>query len=193
MLKAKIKEKISAGTIELFKEEKEFAEKHQLITEKSNVVEKSSNSRFTDAYIGRYDKETEDVIAEESSTFLRQPIEYLKKHKNEFLYLESDWLDLIGVDAVSLELDDVFGTYGVLLGLKQKKKVEKSLKENLTNVFQGDSLNYSLMFDGDEGLWNLNFALNFIVGFKEDISIEEAYNLIYGMLFKLVETIEEAE
>ena len=193
MLKAKIKEKISAGTIELFKEEKEFAEKHQLITENSNVVEKSSNSRFTDAYIGRYDKETEDVIAEEASTFLRQPIEYLKKHKNEFLYLESDWFDLIGVDAVSLELDDVFGTYGVLLGLKQKKKVEKSLKENLTNVFQGDSLNYSLMFDADEGLWNLNFALNFIVGFKEDISMEEAYNLIYGVLFRLVETIEEAE
>ena len=46
-------------------------------------------THFTDAYIERCSKETETMIANESSTFLQQSIGYFKKHKGEFIYLES--------------------------------------------------------------------------------------------------------
>ena len=87
-------------------------------------IEKDPRLRFKDVYIERCDKETEELLAEESSSFLEQPIEYFKNHKNEFMYLESEWFDLIGVDAISFEADSVFGTYDVMMGLKLQKKYE---------------------------------------------------------------------
>ena len=62
-----------------------------------------------DAYIERSDKESEDLIAVETATFLAQPIEYLKKNIQEFVYMESDWFELIGVNSICLEVDDLFG------------------------------------------------------------------------------------
>lgn len=72
----------------------------------------------------RSNKESEELISEENSAFLSQPIEYLKKNKDEFLYFESQWFELIGVEALSLEVDDVFGTYNAMFGLKFQKKWE---------------------------------------------------------------------
>nr|WP_304219992.1 hypothetical protein [Fredinandcohnia onubensis] len=37
----------------------------------------------------------------------------------------------------------------------------------------------------------MNFALNYVNGFKEEMTLEEAYRLIYRFLFKLVERTEE--
>jgi hypothetical protein len=175
--------------IKLYEEEKEYSERHQLISEDIELISKST--RFEDAYIERSEKELENMIAEESSTFLNQPIDYLKHHKNEFIYIESSWFDIIGVDAVSLEMDDLFGVYDVMLGLKLQKKYEKALKANLKNQLAGDEANFDLMFNAPDGLWNLNFALNYVEGFKEDMSLSEAYSLIYAFLFKLVEAVEE--
>jgi hypothetical protein len=175
--------------IKLYEEEKEYSERHQLISEDIELISKST--RFEDAYIERSEKELENMIAEESSTFLNQPIDYLKQHKNEFIYIESSWFDIIGVDAVSLEMDDLFGVYDVMLGLKLQKKYDKALKANLKNQLAGDEANFDLMFNAPDGLWNLNFALNYVEGFKEDMSLSEAYSLIYAFLFKLVEAVEE--
>jgi hypothetical protein len=208
MLKNKIKQHISEVIeeqqslekndliqVEIYKEEKDYVEKLQLISEDISenitLVEKKPASRFSDAKIERCDKESEELIAEETATFLNQPITFFMKHRNEFIYLESNWFEMIGVDAVSLEKDDVFGTYGVLLGLKLKKKFETSLKEHLRNELLGDETRFALMFNHDEGLWNLNFALNYLNGFKEELSIGEAYVLIYRFLFKLVVAVEE--
>lgn len=177
--------------LELFKEEKEFAVKHGLIpTDSEAVIEKDPSARFSDAYIERCDKESENFLASETAAFLNQAITYLKEHKNEFIYVESNWFELIGVDAVSLEVDDVFGTYDVMLGLKVQKKFEKIIKDQLNNRLQGDEDKFDLMFNHDDGLWNLNFTLNNVEGFNEVMSIGEAYQLIYRFLFKLGEAIE---
>lgn len=177
--------------VEIFKEEKEFAVKHGLFPNNIEAVtEKDPVFRFGDAYIERCDKESENLLANETATFLNQPITYLKKHQNEFIYVESNWFELIGVEAVSLEVDDVFGTYDVMLGLRLQKKYGEAVKEQLKSVLAGDSGNFELMFSSEDGLWNLNFDLNFVDGFNEGMSLNEAFQLIYRFLFKLVEAME---
>lgn len=178
-----------AESITLFKEEKEYLEKNQLL-DNLQLSEKDPSVRFADAYIERCDKETENMIKNETSSFLNQKLDYLKRHKNEFIYLESNWLDLIGVEAVSVEADDVFGTYDVMLGLKLQKKFEKVLKDNLNSQLHGDEAKFDLVFSLEDGLWNLNFALNYVEGFNEEITIGEAFQLIYRFLFQLVEAVE---
>jgi hypothetical protein len=182
---------LAGKEIELFKEEKEYVEKYQLLPADFTLVEKDPSTRFVDAYIERSDKESEDVIAEKGSAFLNQSINYFNKHMNEFIYLESDWMELIGVDSVSLEVDDVFRTFDVMLGLKLKKKVESSLKNYLIKELNGES-SFDLMFNQEDGLWNLNFDLNSLEGFHEEMTIGEAYQVIYRLLFKLVESVEES-
>lgn len=145
---------------------------------------------FSNAYIERCDKETEEVLGKEA-TILGQSIEYLKTHKNEFIYLESTGFETIGVDAVSLEADDVFGTYDVMLGLKLQKKYESRIKEYLDNILSGDEAKFDLMFNQGDGLWDLNYSLNYMEGFKEEMLIGDAYQLIYASLVKLVETVKE--
>jgi hypothetical protein len=198
MLKEKIKkyisEKESQSTGEgvvLFREEIEYAEQNQLAGE-SHLVEKDANTRFADAYIERCDKETENMLKNETSAFLSEPLDYLKKHKNEFIYFESKWFDFVNVDAISLEVDDVFGTYDVMLGLKFQKKYDKQLKEYLNVHLSGEEAKFDLMFSNEDGLWNLNFALNYVEGFREEMTVGEAFQLIYHFLFKLVEAVEPA-
>ncbi|MEH7415403.1 branched-chain amino acid aminotransferase [Neobacillus drentensis] len=195
MLKEKIKKYISekesqsAEGVVLFREEIEFAEQNQLAVE-SHLVEKDANTRFADAYMERCDKETENMLKNETSAFLSEPLDYLKKHKNEFIYFESRWFDFVNVEAVSLEVDDVFGTYDVMLGLKFQKKFEKQLKEYLNTHLSGEEAKFDLMFSNEDGLWNLNFALNYVEGFREEMTMGEAFQLIYHFLFKLVEEVE---
>jgi len=153
--------------------------------------EKSASAQFADAYIERCSKETETMIANESSSFLNQPISYLKKHKNEFIYLESVLFEPIGVEGVSLEIDDVFGTYDVMLGLKLQKKYEMKLKEQLTSLLTGDNSKFDLLFSHEDGLWDLNFALNGMDGFHEEISIAEAFQMIHLFLAKLVTNVKD--
>lgn len=174
----------------VYQEEKEYIEKYELISNDVKLIEKDPTTRFSEAYIERCDKETEETLSKESFSFLEQPIDYLQKHKNEFLYFESDWLELIGVDAIAFEVNDVFGTYDVMVGLKLQKKFETTLKENLRKELHGEEAKFELMFNQGDGLWDLNFALNYVNGFKEEMSLEEAYRLIYRFLFTLVERTE---
>jgi len=175
----------------LYQEEKEYIEKYELISNDVTLIEKEPTTRFREAYIERCDKETEETLSKESFAFLEHPIDYLQQHKNEFLYFESEWLELIGVDAIAFEVNDVFGTYDVMVGLKLQKKFETSLKEKLRKELHGDEAKFELMFNQGDSLWDLNFALNYVNGFKEEMSLEEAYRLIYRFLFKLVERTEE--
>ncbi|WP_010281053.1 hypothetical protein [Bacillus timonensis] len=177
--------------VAVYQEEKEYIEKYKLISNDITLIEKDPTTRFLEAYIERCDKETEETLSKELFGFLEHPIDYLQKHKNEFLYFESEWLELIGVDAIAFEMNDVFGTYDVMVGLKLQKKYGPSLKENLRKELQGDEAKFELMFNQNDGLWDLNFALNYVNGFKEEMSLEEAYRLIYQFLFKLVELTEE--
>lgn len=192
MLSENIKKYINGikdENVALFQLEKEYAEKHQLAD--IPLMEKPEELRFADAYIERCDKETENMIRNGSADFLNQPLVYFYKHKNEFIYLESKWFDFIQVDAISLELDDVFGTYDVMLGLKLQKKFAKRLREYLSNHLEGEGATFDLMFSNEEGLWNLNFALNAVDGFHENMTIGEGYQLIYRFMFSMLEAIEE--
>ncbi|MBS8264395.1 branched-chain amino acid aminotransferase [Mesobacillus boroniphilus] len=194
MLKNQMEKYITSqkDTVELHTEEKQYAERQGLL-HGVQTKELEPNARFAEAYIERGNKETEEFLDEESSEFLNQPIGYFKDRKNEFMYLESRWFDLIGVDAVSLEKDDVFGTYDVMLGLKLQKKFESGIKKYLQENLHGEGARYDLMFDANEGIWSLNFALNVLDGYKEDLSIGEAYSLIYGFLFGLAESVENKQ
>ena len=182
--------------INLYKEEKDYIEKYELLSDDLRAtltfVESNSNARFNDAYIERSLKETEEVIAIETSSFLDKPVQYLKEHKEEFVYLESKWFELIGVDAISFEVDDVFGTYNVMLGLKLQKKFENLIRLYLNQELKGNEMNFNLMFNQNDGLWDLNFPLDLLQEFKENITIGEAFCLIYRFLFSLVEAVEEA-
>ncbi|RFU67689.1 branched-chain amino acid aminotransferase [Peribacillus saganii] len=190
MLKKRIEELTAIPqNLSLFKEERDYAVKHNLIAAE-DVTEVNPAERFQDAYIEKCDKESENIISEESSNFLNQPITYLKEQQNVFIYLESKWFDIIGVDAVSLEMDDVFRTYDALLGLKLQKKYEKSIREYFQQHFQRKEARFSLMFSAEDGLWNLNFTLNYVDGYHDEMSIGDAYQLIYSFLFKLAESVE---
>jgi hypothetical protein len=149
------------------------------------------NTSFNEAYIERCSKETETMIANESSNFLNQPLTYLKEHKSEFIYVESTLFEEIGIEGVSLEVDDVFGTYDVMLGLKLQKKFEKLLKEQLNHSLHGDDAKFDLVFSHDDGLWDLNFALNYVNGYTENISLHEALQLIHQFLTTLVHTVKQ--
>jgi hypothetical protein len=183
--------------LEIFKEELEYIERNpsllELVNNNITLVEQDTFLRFMDSYIERCDKETETVIANESSEFLNVPVHFLKSHKNEFIYLESKWFDFIGVDAISLEVDDAFGTYDIMLGLKLQKKYEQTIKTFLNTHLHGEGSKFDLVFSLDDGLWNVNFTLNYIEGFQEEITIGEAYRYIYAFLFQLVEAIELAK
>jgi hypothetical protein len=154
------------------------------------MVEKNSEIQLANVYVERCDKETEQLISEENSAFLEQPLEFLKKHKNEFIYIELEWLESFWVDALSIELDDVFGTYDVMLGLRLQKKYDSSLREQLNRQLSGEEPKFDLMFNHDDGLWDLNFSLNYVDGFNEKISIGDACEIIYHFLSKLVVQIK---
>ncbi|ESU33592.1 hypothetical protein G3A_05160 [Bacillus sp. 17376] len=188
-----IQKKLSENqdSVELFREEKEYAIKHNLIDQGSiSIFEMPSENRFKDAYIERGDKETEEFLAREDDDFLGEKINYFDKHKNEFLYIESQWWEIVGADAVSFEKDDVFGNYDVMLGLKLKKKQDSKIRQFFSENLEGEGVTYDLMFDGNEGVWSLNFALNNLEGYDEELTIGQAFNLIYSFLFKLAVSIE---
>ncbi|MGF3103107.1 branched-chain amino acid aminotransferase [Rossellomorea sp. DUT-2] len=180
----------SNGSVALFPEEKEYAEKHGLL-DADKITVRESGSRFKEAYIERCEKETEELIAQESLVFLDQPITYLKKHKNEFVFLELEWFDVIGVEAVSIEVDDVFGTYDAMLGLKLQKKYRSQIEHYLENTLKGES-SYDLLFNGEDGLWDLNITLNDLPDFNEGLTMLASYELIYEFLFHLLQTVDEA-
>lgn len=173
--------------------EREYVEKNKdFFGENLRFSELKPGMRFSDAFIERNDKETENFAIEEGPSFLDQHIHYLKKHKNEFIYVESSyWFNLIGVDAVSLEADDVFGTYDVMLGLKLQKKFQSEIKSFLTKNLPGDIGKFDLLFNSEDGLWDLNFALDHLNGFRDDMTIKDAFELIYQFLFKLGEFVDK--
>jgi DNA mismatch repair ATPase MutS len=73
--------------------------------------------------IERCDKETEEVVAKEEESFLYTIVTYLKEHKGEFLYIESDEFEEARIESLSIEVDDVFGNYMALFGFKAQKKM----------------------------------------------------------------------
>lgn len=183
--------KTETTQIALHKEELAYAEKHGLIPDGVEVVLKES--LFADAYVERCEKETVALIVVETPLLFEQQLAQLKIHPREFVYVEASALHIIGVDAISLELDDVFGTYTAMLGLRLQKKYESAMKAYLEENLTGDEGKYSIAFSMKDGLWDFNFSLSYAQGFHEDMTILEALHLVYRFIFSLVETVEEEE
>lgn len=170
----------------LFPIEKEYAVKQGLIDENAMFEHK----KWTFPVIERCLKETEQVIKEESESFMNEPVHYFSKNAEEFLYVESNAFETIGVDGIAFEMDDVFETSTVLFGLKVQKKWGSFLKDYLeANV---GSKTYSAMFSDQDGLWDINIPLDQLDGFHKDMPIKDVMDLAYRFIFKLLEAIEAA-
>lgn len=141
--------------------------------------------------IERCDKETEDVISKETPTFLSTSLKHVKIHQNEFIYLESPAFEDIRVDAISIELDDVFKTYTALLGLSIQKKHTAAIKKFLDEYLIGENKYYSASFSGDEGIWDLNIPLDYVKGFSEEMTIADALSLTYQLIQTLLTEIKQ--
>jgi len=193
MLKAQMEqyaERLKKGQAILFKEEQEYLKKNSMfegLEDKLSLADASA--RFKGSYMERSEKELESLLAEESADFLKFPISYFRQHKNEFLYMESEWFEIIGVDAISLETDDLFENYDVMLGLRLQKKYSSAIRSYLENELKNGETDFDLVFE--DAIWNLNFNLEAIEGFSETMTIGEAYELIYAFLFKLAESVEK--
>lgn len=155
-----------------------------------NQSENDQPIKLEDAYIERCNKETDELLAEENNSFLNQGITYFKDHLDEFMYLESDYFREIGVDGICLEMDSVFKKYDVMLGIKKQKKFEKAIKSFLSNQLENGETGYDLLFNSNEGIWDLNFSLNGLNTFHEEWTIQQAYYAIYQFLLQLIQEIE---
>jgi len=155
-----------------------------------NYVNNEELKLFQDAYVERCDKETENVIAVEDPNFLDEKISYFKDHKNEYLYLETDHFEAIKIDGLTFELDDVFGTYSVMVGLKLQKKWEATIKSFLDENMNGEGPKYSMLFNQQDGLWDLNFTLNYLQQFEEEATISRAVHVIIDFLSELINQIK---
>ncbi|WP_206711542.1 branched-chain amino acid aminotransferase [Peribacillus faecalis] len=140
---------------------------------------------FQEAYVERCDKETENVLAVEEASFLNNKISYFKEHKNEYMYIELDAFEAVKIDGLTLEMDDVFGTYSVMAGLKLQKKWEAAIKNFLDENLSGEGPKYSMLFNQQDGLWDLNFTLNYLTSFEENESISKAVQIIIDFLATL--------
>lgn len=193
MISKKLSKKIeeaSGNELALTKEEKAYAEKRQLLTDGLQVVEKDKKTQFNDAEIERFNKETEETISKDSIDFLQTALSHFKENKNEFLYMESPSFDMINVDAIAVEYDEVFEVYTAMFGLSLLKKFGPAMKEYLDDHFQSETMNYSIMFSGPDGLWEVNLPLSYISEFNEAFTLEETFHFLYTFIFALVESTE---
>ena len=182
---------VQGQSLSLYQEEKEYALQKELVPQNLMIEEKEASSRFKDSYIERVDKETDELIAEESPlSFLDTPLSYLKEHRSEFLYVESKWFEFIKLDGCSFEVDDVFGTYKVLTGLHMQKKFGSVLKQFFAKELNESPTSVQLLFNDKDGLWDVNIELDAIKEFNEKMSIGEALVLTYRFFFHLVEYVE---
>ncbi len=180
---------VRANKIELFAIEKDYADKHNLLPKDVSATDKA----FYFHVLERCSKETEELILAENQDFLNESVSYLRKNPKEFIFAESNALEIVRVDAIAIEFDDVFKTYTALFGLKLQKKFGADIKAYLDTHLQGAGAKYSVMFSGEDGLWDMNFALDYVEGFSEEQSFKEIYEMIYRFVFKMVEAIGEAQ
>ncbi|MGD6943390.1 branched-chain amino acid aminotransferase [Cytobacillus gottheilii] len=189
MLTAEIKKLLEQQPIKLFNEEKEYAIANSLISAEEINEVLPSQQRWTDLYIERGNKETEEFLGEETNSFLQEKISYLRSNQQEFLYMESKWFENIGIEGIILEENDVFHTYDIIFGLKKQKKYGDHLRKILSEKFPPEA-KYSILFNGNDGLWDINLPISYLNGFSEDMTIEEVLSHSYQFLFKMVVDLE---
>ncbi len=189
MLKTQIESLINNETnSKLLEVEKTYAQKHALLDEDATV----DSIALQFEVIERCNKETEELIVEETASFLTNSVQYLKEHANEFLYVASERFDVIRVDSFALEFDGAFGVYSALFGLRLQKKYSEFLHSYLKAHLQHEKMTYNVAFSGEDGLWEVNLALDALDGFSEQQSFDEVLAQLYSLVFELLEELEAA-
>ena len=192
-MKKYVEDSLQSGAAEcrVSPEEKAYIEKHGILS--GNLIAVAEETEpFGEAYLELCDKESEEMIAEKDTAFLGQPVRYFKEHINEFLYVEAVEFDRIGVDSACFEVDDVFGSYEALLGLKLQKKHDKAIKEFVGAHIDQDEGRFSMMFNANEGIWDINVSLDGLSGFEESFTVQEALSFVRSFIFRLMEAVEAA-
>ncbi|ATP39967.1 protoporphyrinogen oxidase [Solibacillus sp. R5-41] len=140
--------------------------------------------------VERCSKETEETIAVADVAFTNTPIGYLKENQGEFIFAECTQFQDIRVDVMAIEYDDAFRLYTALFGLKIQKKhgdaIRSYLKEHVKSALGSSSASFS----AQEGLWELNVAVDCLEGFNDQLTIQQVYELLYHFVAQLLETIE---
>lgn len=167
--------------------EKAYVKKHAMMSEDGI---KETTTLPVDV-LERCDKETEELLAEETASFLTMPVHYLKEHPNEFLYVASERLEVIRVESVALEFDEMFKVYSALFGLRLQKKQSEFLHTYLKTYLQHEQITYSVAFAEKDGLWDVNVTLDALGGFREDASFDEVLVQLYRFIFALLEELED--
>lgn len=187
MLKKQIELLISEQeNIKLLDVEKAYAQKHELLNE--GAIVDTTSLKFE--VIERCDKETEELLAEETAAFLTMPIHYLKEHPNEFMFVTAGRLDVVRVDTFALEFDEAFGVYSALFGLRLQKKQSEFLHTYLKAHLNHETLTYNAAFSGEDGLWEVNLTLDALDEFNEQQSFDEVLTRLYCFVFGLLEELE---
>jgi hypothetical protein len=135
-------------------------------------------------------KETDELIKKVSSSFLEESLEYLKSNENEYIFIEADEFDMIKIDGLSLELDDLFGHYDAMFGLKLQKKYRNDIVSFLEGTLQGKK-GYNLLFNGEDGLWDVNLSINDLPSYDENMKLKDAVEEIHTYLSELLGKITE--
>ncbi|MGD7024226.1 branched-chain amino acid aminotransferase [Rossellomorea vietnamensis] len=189
-LKSYIEEEMHDNKIALFSDERIFASETGILSEEITVETLDDAVRFHDSLIERVNKETEELIqTEETPQFLETPVNFVKRNLNEFLFIDSKWFEIIRIDGLTLEVDDVFGHYSVLTGLKVQKKMVNDLKATLSEKLHGED-KVQLMWNDKDGLFDLNLSIDKLEGFNENESLGKNLQLIYHFLFTVLKELE---
>ncbi|SDN04992.1 hypothetical protein SAMN05518871_103149 [Psychrobacillus sp. OK028] len=151
---------------------------------------KQAENLFNEAIIERYNKETDELIAKETKEFLQNPLTFYKEHLQEYTFLETKVLDDVSVDAIAVEYDEVFEVYTAMFGLFIQKKYTNELRAFLDEHYNPEKVQYSMMFAGNEGLWEINLPINYLKGYDDSFTIEDVYQFLYTLIFKLVASIK---
>ncbi|TYS13786.1 branched-chain amino acid aminotransferase [Rossellomorea vietnamensis] len=189
-LKAYIEEEMKDNKIALFSDERIFASETGILSGEITVEPLDDAVRFHDSLIERVNKETEELIhTEETPQFLDTPVNFVKRNIHEFLFIDSKWFEIIRIDGLTLEVDDVFGHYSALTGLKLQKKMANDLKAALSEKLHGED-KVQLMWNDKDGLFDLNLSIDKLDGFNENEPLGKNLQLIYHFLFTVLKELE---
>lgn len=136
--------------------------------------------------IERCNKVTEETIAIESASYLQEGLSTLKANQEEFIFMESPAYEEKKVDAIVFEFDEMFEVYTALFGLRLQKKYSAAIKDYLKNNLKSMLGSSSANFSGDEGIWEINIALDAIEGFTGTENFEQANTIVLEFVEKML-------
>ncbi|MDW0110224.1 hypothetical protein [Sporosarcina aquimarina] len=182
-----IEEHTAKEGIALNDKQKDFLERKGLLSSDMNVLPAPA---FKPSY-SFSNKETDELLETPANTG-DHAVSYVKAHPNNYMFAEEPAFATIGIDGVVIEMDDVFGTITALFGLQVQKKHGEWLKKYIDAKLGTAAGTRSLMFSADDGLWDVNIAMDYVDGFAETKSFDETLELVYEFVFNMLVELEDA-